>query len=296
MFLIRKEVGLTSFDVIRELRNLFDSQKMGHCGTLDPIAEGLLLVLSGKGTRLVEYIHKLDKEYHAEIKLGEQTTTDDRTGKTIFGGDISNLDEEDVEKYLSEMRGYILQQPPAFSAVKVEGVRAYKKARSGYLTPPEKRLVHIEEITIREFNPPLLSIKVVCGTGTYVRSIARELGSCLGCGAHLSSLIRTRIGPYSVYDSITINQLSQLQIEDNDEECGFFINIDDMLPWIDFITLGDGGWRRLSNGSHITRTDIDADLVRLLNSSDEFVGIGEVREDRVYPKKMLKLYSDVKNI
>ena len=215
---IYKPKGATSFDVVQQIKRLTGEKKVGHAGTLDPLAEGVLIMGVGReSTKKLRFILEEDKEYIAEIKLGYYSTTDDEEGEKKKV-EVKNWPTiEEIKKVTKTFIGDIIQISPAYSAIKIQGERAYKKARRGekFTRPP--RIVTIKEIEILEYNIPLaeknnvslencpiLKIKTIVGSGTYIRSLAREIGEKLNTGGYLTSLTRTRIGNYKIEDSIRL--------------------------------------------------------------------------------------------
>ncbi len=204
---VNKPIGWTSFDVVRKVRALFGIRKVGHAGTLDPFATGLLLVCLGQATRRVSELMQLEKEYVAAIKLGEETDTLDPTGNVMETRPVPELKEEGIQQVLSQFVGTIQQEVPAFSAVKVDGQRLYKLARKGKPVPRVVRSAHIYRLELLAFAGTELTLRVVCGRGTYVRSLARDVARALGTVGYVAALERTRIGPYSLRKAYTIKQL-----------------------------------------------------------------------------------------
>lgn len=206
--LVDKPVGITSFGVVREVKRTFLEKRVGHLGTLDPFATGLLVVALGKMTRLLPLLQGLPKTYRAVARLGATSTTGDPEGEvTETGGTIPT--RRAVGEAADRFRGEITQTPPAFSAVKVEGQRAYDLARAGITPELKARTVIIHELTVLRFEPPELEFDVTCSTGTYIRSLASDIGEALGCGAYLTSLRRTAIGPMRVEEAVTLERLLQ---------------------------------------------------------------------------------------
>jgi len=203
ILLLSKPRGWTSFRAVAWVRRGTGERRVGHAGTLDPQAEGLLLICLGAATRLVEYIHALSKAYRAEVHLGVTTDTYDAEGHVTATGDPSRVTEEDVRQALAGLTGSIQQRPPAFSALKMGGEPLYRRARAGQPFSPPPRPVFIYRLELLAFQPPLLTLEVECGQGTYVRSLAHDLGQGLGCGAYLEALVRTRIGPFSLEQALT---------------------------------------------------------------------------------------------
>lgn len=197
--LIDKPIYWTSFDVIRYIRKITDRKlhlKLGHTGTLDPIAQGLLILCFGKATKCVNSLMNEEKEYITTIKLGETRDTDDITGKLISKKLVPQLSAKKISETLVDFTGEITQVPPLYSALKFRGTAFYKLARAGHNIERKPRKVNISSITLQKYSPPSLEIKVVCGRGTYIRALARDLGEKLGCGACMESLVRTRIGKF----------------------------------------------------------------------------------------------------
>jgi tRNA pseudouridine55 synthase len=194
---VDKPAGATSFDVVRMVRRGTGEKRVGHAGTLDPAATGVLLVLLGQATRVTEYLMELPKTYRATVRLGISTTTYDAEGE-VTREVLVDVSEEQLRAALSEFVGEIEQVPPAHSAVKVDGERAYKLARRGEAVALKARRAVVYRIELLSYEPPDAVIEVECGRGTYIRSLAHDVGERLGCGAHLAALERTRVGPFSV--------------------------------------------------------------------------------------------------
>jgi tRNA pseudouridine55 synthase len=205
VLLIDKPLDWTSFDVVRKLRRLVRTRKVGHAGTLDPLATGLLILCTGKFTkRINEYMAK-EKEYTGTVTLGAVTPTFDLESEPVPVGDCGELILSKVQGLIDErFLGEIMQVPPIHSAIKKDGQRLYELARKGREVKLDPRPVRIAEFEITEFNLPALSFRVVCSTGTYIRSLANDLGAALGCGGYLSRLRRTRIGEFGVEQAMTV--------------------------------------------------------------------------------------------
>jgi len=202
VLIVDKEEGETSFSVVRKVKKLLQAGKVGHAGTLDPFATGLLLVLIGQGTKLSPYLMAGDKTYLGTLTLGTETDTLDRTGRVTNVKPVPKLDPELVRERAKAFVGETEQTPPSFSALKVQGKRAYSLARKGLPVNLEKRRVRIMEWTVLALDLPDVTFRVVCSSGTYVRTLAADLGRALGVGAHLKTLRRTVIGPYRVEDAL----------------------------------------------------------------------------------------------
>ena len=204
---VDKAAGETSFQVVRRLRHLTGAHRVGHAGTLDPLATGVLPILFESATRLAEFAHRLPKTYVADIHLGFATATDDAEAEPQPVRDPSDVRRGDVDAALATFTGRILQEPPAFSAVKVDGKRAYRLARQGEDPKPAAREVEVYESRVIGFDPgpnAVARVEIRCGSGTYLRSIARDLGRRLGVGGYLGRLVRTEYGPLSVEKAIAL--------------------------------------------------------------------------------------------
>jgi tRNA pseudouridine55 synthase len=210
LLVVDKPAGWTSHDVVAKVRRYAGTRKVGHAGTLDPMATGVLILGIERATRLLGHLALHDKEYDATIRLGRATTTDDAEGELI-GADAtaqaSALEESAIVGVMRRMTGDIEQIPSSVSAIKVDGVRAYKKARGGEAVELKPRPVTIADFDLLERRGADLDVRVTCSTGTYVRALARDLGAALGVGAHLTALRRTRSGPYRIDQAATLEQL-----------------------------------------------------------------------------------------
>jgi len=198
---------MTSHDVVAIVRNRLETQKVGHCGTLDPFATGLLLVVVGRGTKIQDLLMSEDKEYVGTIKLGEVTDTQDRDGVIIESHEVGVLDRAAIVAAFAKFHGDFYQTPPMVSAIKKEGVPLYKLAREGKVVDREPRFVHVYAHEIQEIRPQEIDFRVICSKGFYVRTYAHEIGKELGCGAHLRTLRRTKSGRFSVDGALTVEAL-----------------------------------------------------------------------------------------
>ena len=204
---INKPWGKTSFSVTAIVKRLTQERHVGHAGTLDPAASGVLPVCFGQGTRVIKFLVDATKVYRAQIELGVATDTYDASGNITQRGDYSRITKRQLESVLTSFQGLIQQIPPMYSAVKYHGRRLYELARAGIKVERRSRLTKIYHLELIDFKPPLLTIEVVCGKGTYIRSLAHDLGQALGCGANLNSLIRLRCGLFDIRDAVSIPQL-----------------------------------------------------------------------------------------
>jgi tRNA pseudouridine55 synthase len=206
---IDKPGGITSYRVVSLVKRLSSERRVGHAGTLDPMAIGVLPVCLGQATRIVEFLADAAKAYRAVIELGVTTDTYDASGNIIHQKDASGINRNQVETALASFRGVIHQTPPMYSAVKHQGKKLYQLARAGITVERKSRPAKIYSLEIVDYQPPLVTIDVECGKGTYIRSLANDLGQVLGCGASLKSLVRWRYGPFDIEDAVSLQQLEE---------------------------------------------------------------------------------------
>ena len=207
ILLVDKAEGMTSHDVVALARRKLGTKKIGHCGTLDPIATGLLLLTIGRGTKVQDLLMSEDKEYAGTFVLGVTTNTQDRQGEVIQQRPVPALDEDQIRAAFEKFRGDFYQLPPMVSAKKHGGVPLYKLARQGKVVEREPRLVHVYRYSIGRIAPPEIDFSVVCSKGFYVRTYAHDIGETPGCGAHLKNLRRVKSGRFSVAGAITVDEL-----------------------------------------------------------------------------------------
>lgn len=207
VLLVDKPSGCTSHDVVAKLRRCLGMKRIGHAGTLDPLATGLLLMLIGKATKVSQFLMSLDKEYEGVMKLGETTDSHDSDGEVREVREVPDLAAEAVVAEMKTFVGDQYQTPPMFSAKKVAGVPLYKLARKGKEIEREPRFINVSKFELLEMDLPSLRFVLACSKGTYVRTIAHDLGERLGCGAHLTALRRTRIDRFNVADAVTLEQV-----------------------------------------------------------------------------------------
>lgn len=210
VLLINKPFHWTSFDAVRKIRNLLRIKKVGHAGTLDPLATGLLIICTGKFTKKINEYMAREKEYTGTITLGATTPTYDLESSPQDFKPVDRLTSEEIREAAMQFTGAILQTPPIHSAIKLEGKRVYELARKGVDVKLEPRPVTIHEFEIVKAELPELQFRVVCSTGTYIRSLANDLGAVLGCGGYLSSLCRTRIGEFSLEDAMSMQEFEEM--------------------------------------------------------------------------------------
>lgn len=280
---IYKPKGLTSHDVVARLRKITKVRQIGHTGTLDPFATGVLPICIGKATRLIEYLDD-DKEYLATVQFGKNTTTYDLEGEITATFD-KKVTEEDVKNALKAFEGEISQIPPIYSAIKVNGKKLYDYARQGQDIEIKPRKVTISKIELKEFDKTSQSAKitVACSKGTYIRSIAYDLGAKLGCGGYLTALERTKAGKFQVNTAIKLEDLTEVsQIVEN------LINPLDMLN-IPIHNLSENERARVSHGMSICNSDFpDSDIV-ILSYGGRIYAIGKVEQNKILVKKVFEV-------
>jgi tRNA pseudouridine55 synthase len=206
---IDKPAGMTSHDVVARLRRLVGQKRVGHGGTLDPAATGVLPVGLGEATRLLEYLVDGRKRYHARVRLGVVTTTDDAEGTVVSEQPVPELEPSAVTDLLGNFTGRVEQIPPMYSAIQVEGRRLYDLARQGQHLDLAPRTVEINQITLLDLDLPLMTLDVICGKGTYIRALARDIGNAIGCGAHLRELRRVEVGPLNLQSATSLQTLTE---------------------------------------------------------------------------------------
>lgn len=246
---IYKEKGFTSHDVVAVVRRTIKQKKVGHTGTLDPEAEGVLPVCVGRGTKLADYIMATDKEYLAQLTLGITTTTQDHTGEVIESKPV-DFDEEKIRLAVSKFIGEITQIPPMYSAIKIRGKKLYELAREGKEIERTARKIFIENIVIQRFIPPnKVEILVTCSKGTYIRTLCNDIGNELGSGGHMSSLLRTRSGNFTLENAITLENLKEICENGNEESA--LLPMEKALAAYNRIFVDKRGDKLLHNGCKI---------------------------------------------
>lgn len=274
---IYKPVGMTSHDVVSVLRRVTKIKQIGHTGTLDPFAEGVLPICIGKATRLIEYLQD-DKEYLATVQFGAATNTFDLDGEKVFTSD-KKVSRDDIKEGLKSFEGEILQLPPIFSAIKVKGKKLYEYARKGEEVEIQPRKVVIENIELKNFDKELQQAQILlkCSKGTYIRSIANDLGKNLGCGGYLIKLIRTQAGKFRVENSV---QLDGIDVESN------LINPLDILN-LPKIAVDNDDLARIKNGMPIYKTcDKIGNFVSLIYNDVEICAVGIADGEKIKLKKV----------
>ncbi len=278
-----KPPGITSMEALRQIKRITGQrQKVGHGGTMDPLARGVLPVCFGQATRLMDHIVGGVKRYRVEITLGITTSTYDAEGESVKTGDAQGVTKNMVEESLQPWVGVVQQTPPMYSAIKVNGKRLYKLARAGIEVKREARPVEIHGIQIVEFATPKLVLEVECGKGTYIRSLAHDVGEALGCGGHVADLERILCGGFPVKESVTLEQLEEAVGIPGGWQ-NYLFPVDRVLMGLKSITLGQQAEKHLRHGQAVTlgRPELEAGYLeecRAYNSEGVFMAL--VRFDR----------------
>lgn len=249
VLVVDKPSGITSHDLVERVRKLMSLRRVGHTGTLDPFASGVMVLCLGRATRVARYFEGLDKAYRTLVKLGVVTDTGDGEGTVLETHHVRELSAQRVESALGLFRGRITQQVPAFSAVKVAGQRLYARARRGEKVSGPLKEVDVETLRMESFEADELGLFVECSKGTYIRSLAQDIGRRLGCGAHCKSLVRTRVGPFALEEASALQELERLGAEAVAER---LLGLDQALGrFLGSVGLSPKGARLLSNGSPV---------------------------------------------
>ncbi len=293
---VYKEPGYTSFDVVAKLRGILKQKKIGHTGTLDPMAEGVLMVCLGKGTKLVDMITSGTKEYEASMKLGITTDTEDITGEVLAMGEVpSDLTKEDIIDVIEAFVGKYNQIPPMYSAIKKDGKKLYEYARSGIEIEREPRPVEIFSIEDIKIEIPNISFKVNCSKGTYIRSLCRDIGDKLGCGGTLTALTRSEVHGFYLKDALKLSDIERLR--DEDKLMDYILPVDALLDKYPCYKIKDKFSKLLVNGNKLSLSQLEAidDTIIERDSyiirvyiNDEFVALYQyIDSENIYkPYKM----------
>lgn len=284
---IFKNKGMSSFDVVRKVRKVANEKKVGHTGTLDPEACGVLPVCLGKGTKIIDYIMKAEKSYTVKFKLGIKTTTYDLEGEVIEAKDWSHVKEDEVLKVIDTFKGDIMQIPPMYSALKKDGVRLYDLARQGIEVEREARKITIYDIKDIEISLPYISMNVTCSKGTYIRSLCFDIGEKLETGATMVDLKRTQTSVFKEEDSVNVEDLNEENIASH------IISIEDALSVYDKIFINKGYTKLFVNGLKVgdkrslkSKPSLGV-LYRVYDENDLFIGLGKLDEHGFKIEKLL---------
>ena len=276
VLIVYKPEGISSFDVVRQVRKFTNTRKVGHTGTLDPLAVGVLPICIGKATKIVDYLINKDKTYNADLMLGIVTETFDREGE-ILENNLVDLSEEEVKDVIYSFIGESMQLPPMYSAIKINGKKLYELAREGITIPREMRKIFISNIVINKIELPLVNLTISCTKGTYIRSLCYDIGRKLNCGGAMWSLERTKAGIFSVEESIPLTSVNGENIND------YIIPIEDALKDYNKIYFSREFEKALLNGvtinSNLILPSINInELYRVYFEDDLFLGLGKLTD------------------
>jgi tRNA pseudouridine55 synthase len=275
---INKPSGVTSHDVVGSVRKILHEKRIGHTGTLDPLATGVLVLCVGRATRIAQYLEAGEKEYKAVMRLGVTTDTLDAEGLILETRSYTPPDRQKIVDVLQVFTGSIMQRPPAFSAVKVAGVPSYKLAREGKAELLKPRSVTIYSIELTAFEDPVVSLLVRCSKGVYIRTLCAEIGDALGMGAHLIGLERTRSGSFSIDDAITLDRLQEMMTAGNAEQV--VTPIDEALAEFPAIRISEAETVRVLHGNQIScpssLANITNDHIRLHSPAGRLLGLARI--------------------
>ena len=274
--LVNKEKGYSSNEIVQKIKKKFSLNKVGHLGTLDPDAEGLLIIAMNRATKFSNYFLNSDKSYYVEIKLGKSTTTDDVSGEIIEEFEVK-CSEDEVKKEINNFLGKSFQKPPFFSALKYKGKPLYKYARKGEFINKEPREIEIKEIKNISYKDKICSFQILCSKGTYIRSIARDLGKNLGCGGHMFYLKRLSQHKFNLLDAHIIEELSLKRT----------LKIDDFFKDYEKLSLNEESLKIFLNGGRVfLNKDISKDL-RIYSEDNDFIGLGRLENSYLKHKQLV---------
>lgn len=288
---INKPENYTSFDVVAVMRKLLKTKKVGHAGTLDPMATGVLPILAGNATKIQNLLQGSSKEYRAKFRLGLITDTEDTSGKILKKNPV-NVNAEALKKVISAFVGEIKQVPPMYSAIRKDGVRLYSLARQGIKVNREKRVITIDDIKLENYNEEMqeATMRVRCSKGTYIRTLCADIGNQLGCGATMSKLERTRVGSFTLEKSITLDRAKELASENKLDK--LLLSIDSVLSKYNAVKVTDAQTVRFLNGGGLALDRIsikdaqDSQKLKVYGTDGKLLGLGIVN----VTKKEMSVY------
>ncbi|MCU7816043.1 MAG: tRNA pseudouridine(55) synthase TruB [Candidatus Thiodiazotropha sp. (ex Lucinoma kastoroae)] len=290
VLLLDKPVGMTSNKALQEVKFLYKAAKAGHTGSLDPLATGLLPICFGEATKLSAFLLDADKHYSVRVKLGETTTTADAEGEVVERADPSGVTESALHDVLTEFMGEQQQLPPMYSAIKHQGERLYKLARQGVEVERETRTIHIYSLRLINFSLPEFEMDVHCSKGTYVRTLAEDIGKRLGCGAYVSGLRRTGVGPYDDQSMVTLESVQQAFSEKQFKEMDdWLLPLESALAeWPEVALSADAAFYMKQGQPILVPNAPTSGWVRLYANKTDFLGVGQILDDgRVAPKRLM---------
>ena len=282
---VEKGPGVTSFQVVAHLRRVLRAPRIGHGGTLDPAATGVLPILIGEATKLTPYLVDLDKEYVATVRLGVTTETQDLSGAVVETRPVPALHVPAIEAALAPFVGRIRQVPPMYSALHHEGKRLYELARQGVEVAREPREVVVHSIELESLALPDFVVRIRCGKGTYVRTLAADVGAALGCGAALAGLVRSRVGPYALEAAVTWDEVREAR--SGEQLWARLLPPDSALAALPSVRLDAAGTRAFAHGQAAPAGGRVSGLLRVYGPDGGLLGVGQGLGDRVKPERLL---------
>jgi tRNA pseudouridine55 synthase len=291
ILLLDKPAGFTSNQALQKIKGMFRACKAGHTGSLDPIATGLLPLCFGEATKVSQFMLDADKRYWTSIRLGVETATYDAEGEVVETRPV-DVSKRDLERALKGFEGEIEQMPPMYSAIKKDGEALYKLARKGIEVEREPRSVAIHELKLLSYGDEVLELEMACSKGTYVRSLAHDLGQVLGCGAHVAELRRLGVGDFDIEEAVGLDELEAMSQEDRD---ALLLPVDEALHDIPEVSLTSLAAHYLVQGQPVSVPHShEPGLIRLYEEGERFLGMGEVLDDgRVAPKRLMLKASEI---
>ena len=290
ILILDKPAGVSSNGALQKVRWLLNSDKGGHTGSLDPLATGVLPLCFGEATKFSRYLLDADKAYEAEVRLGQTTNTGDAEGEVLETRPV-NISLEQAEAVLPQFRGDIMQVPPMYSALKQDGQPLYKLARAGEVVERKARSIHIAALELLSLEGDLLRLRVSCSKGTYIRTLAEDIGRELGCGAHVAGLRRIAAGPFDLSRSVTLDELIALHDEQGSEALDRYLLPCDagLLDWPQ-VTLTEHTTYYWQNGQPVRAPGAPVSgMVRVYSHQQEFIGVAEIDEDGlVAPRRLIR--------
>lgn len=281
---VLKPSGMTSFDVVAYLRGVLKTKKIGHTGTLDPDAVGVLPICIGKATKAIEYIIDKNKTYRAELTLGITTDTQDGSGNIMSTKDVK-VTNEDVESVIKGFLGEQMQMPPMYSAVRINGKKLYQLAREGKTIERQARGIIIHQISVVKIEHQTIMFDVTCSKGTYIRTLCHDIGEKLGCGGHMSYLLRTQSGLFTLTDTLTLEEISELSQKGLIQQA--MLPTDYVFGHYGAIVIEGEALGKLLNGVAIEVKGASEGLLRIYGEDKEFIGIGQIVAGFLQIKKRL---------
>ena len=289
VLLLDKPPGLTSNDALQKVKLLYQARKAGHTGSLDKAASGLLPLCFGEATKFSGFLLNADKHYHTQFRLGIQTSTGDAEGEVVFRGETGKLTRKLVETALAGFLGTVMQVPPMFSALKHKGQRLYKLAHQGLEVDREPREITVYGMDLLSYRDDVLELEIRCSKGTYIRTLAEDVGKELGCGAHVTALRRIGVGPFTEANLLTLPALESIAESGTAGLDELLLGIDSVVQDMPSVHLVDSVAYYLCQGQPVTVPKAPTrGMLRIYAADDRFLGVGEVLADgRVAPKRLL---------